>query len=212
MKKKGMKKIALISRKGGSGKTTLAVHLAICAVQDGKFVVLIDLDPQGSAADWYEMRGVIGEFVTVKATPEALPDILERAKENLADLVIIDTAPHTDKAALVAAQNADFVLVPCRTSAFDLKALPATFDLLNLSKTRAAIVLNNAPPVGNLAEETAKHLTESGYKVSPAIISQRVAFSHAVSDGRAVHEYEPEGKAAAEIAALWDNLKEVILK
>jgi chromosome partitioning protein len=156
------------------------------------------------------MRGDSKEFVTVKATPEALPDILERAKETGADLVIIDTVPHTDKAALIAANNADFVLVPCRTSAFDLKALPATFDLLNLSKTKAAIVLNNAPPVGNLAVETAKHLQDNGYIVSPVVISQRVAFSHAVSDGRAVHEYEPEGKAAAEISALWDSLKEEI--
>lgn len=205
-----MKKLALISRKGGSGKTTLAVHLAICAVLAGKFVVLIDLDPQGSAAAWYEMRGDSKKFVTVKATPEALPDILERAKANGADLAIIDTVPHTDKAALIAANNADFILVPCRTSAFDLKALPATFDLLSLSKTKAAIVLNNAPPVGNLAEETAKHLQNAGYIVSPAVISQRVAFSHAVSDGRAVHEYEPEGKAAVEIAALWDSLKENI--
>jgi chromosome partitioning protein len=202
-----MQTLAFISRKGGSGKTTLAVHMAVCAVQSGQFVVLVDLDPQGSASDWHEMRGSSKEFVSIKAKPEDLPGLLGKAAEAGADLVIIDTAPHTDKSALMAARNADLILVPCRPSTFDLRALGATFDLLEHSSTPAAIVINFAP-FGHLGTETAAQLTKAGYPVLETMISQRVAFSHAVADGRAVHEYEPEGKAAQEITALFETIKE----
>lgn len=203
-----MKKLALVSRKGGSGKSTLAVHLAVCAIESGLFVVLVDLDPQGSATAWFEMRGNSKELVTVQAKQEDLPVLLQRAKENGADLIIIDTAPHTDISALAAADCADFILVPCKPSTFDLKALPATFELLNHSKSEAQIILNFAPPVGHLAEETANQLRAAGYPVCPVIIGQRVSFAHSVADGRAVNEYEPNGKAAAEINALWATIQE----
>lgn len=204
-----MKTIALMSQKGGSGKTTLAVHLAVCAVQDKRSVALIDIDPQGSAADWYEARGSEGELAGIHATPEALPSLLTRAAEGGADLAILDTAPHSNKAAAIAAKLADFVLVPCRPSRFDLKALGPTFDVLRLTATPAAIVMNVCPR-GRMAEETAELLREQGFPVLDVMVSSRVAFSHAVVDGRAVHEYEPEGKAAEEVSALYQIVRERI--
>jgi chromosome partitioning protein len=201
-----MKKIAFVSRKGGSGKTTLAVHLAVCAIRAKKFVVLVDLDPQGSATDWHEMRGSSKEFVAIQAKPEGLAALLSRAEESGADLLIMDTAPHTDKLALAAAKQADLILVPCRPSTFDIRALGATFELLQHTTSPAEVVINFAPR-GHLAEETAEHLKGAGYPVLPVFISQRVAFSHAVADGRAVHEYEPDGKAAEEVTKLWKIIK-----
>ena len=185
--------------------------MAVCAIKSGQFVVLVDLDPQHSSLDWFEMRGCSNELVTVQSRPEDLAVLMEKAEKNGADLIIIDTPPHTEKACLLAAEQADLVLVPCRPATFDFKVLPATFSLLEHTKKPAEVLINAAPPVGKLAEETATHLKNAGYPVFPAIISQRVAFTHAVSDGGGVHEYENEGKAAAEINALWGCIKERLI-
>ena len=84
-----------------------------------------------------------------------------------------------------------------------------TREIIELNKTPFAVVLN-ACPRGKLVDETVALLDEMGFKVMQSIVTARGAFSHAVSDGRAVHEYEPEGKAAEELAALFDELKETI--
>lgn len=204
-----MKTIALLSQKGGSGKTTLAVHLAVCAIQSGKAVALIDLDPQGSAVDWYEARDTTNELVAIQSTAAALPDILKKAKDGGVDLVIIDTAPHSSKDAATAAKLANFVLIPCRPSRFDLKAIRPTFDIIKLTKTPAAVVMNVCPR-GRLAEDSREALRAQGFPVLDMMISQRVAFSHAVIDGRSVHEYEPEGAAAADIDALFSFIKDKV--
>ena len=200
-----MKTIAIITQKGGSGKTTLAVHLAVCAIQKGKSVVLVDLDPQGSAIDWFEARQSINELAAIHTHAEALPDLLKRAKKGNADLVVIDTAPHSDKAATIAAKVADFILIPCRPARFDLKAIDPTFKIVRLTKTPAAVVINNAPR-GKIAEQIRELLRSEGYPVLDLMISQRAAFLNAVFDGRSVHEYEPEGVAASEIDALFDEI------
>lgn len=201
-----VKTLALISQKGGSGKTTLAVHIAVCAVKAGKYVALFDLDPQGSAADWHETRGRSDELAAVKASPKALPALLEKVKSAGVDLVILDTAPHSNNAAAEAAKHADFVLVPCRPSRFDLKAMPSTFEILKLNNTPAAVVLNVCPR-GHLVDEAAELLQAQGFPVLKERVSQRVAFSHAVIDGLAVHEYEPDGKAAQDITDLFKTIR-----
>lgn len=202
-----MKTIALISQKGGSGKTTLAVHLAVCAIQRKKAVVLIDLDPQGSAADWYKARSGDKNFITVQGSVETLPALLKKAKKGGVDLVIIDTAPHSNKTAASAAKLADLVLTPCRPSRFDMKAIGSTLDIIRLTETPSFVVMNVCPR-GHLCEEAKESLESQGYPVLDVMISQRVAFSHAVIDGRSVHEYEPEGNAAQDIDKLFSFVKE----
>lgn len=195
-----MQTISIISQKGGAGKTTLAIHLAVCAQAMGLATAVVDLDPQATARKWGDKRGVAPEAIGDHA--ERLPQLLAAAKGNGADLLIIDTAPNADRATLLAARAADLILIPCRPAAFDLEAIEATRDLASIARKPAWIVLNCAPIRSAITGEARRGLTEQGALVAPHLIHQRVAFSHSVIDGRTAVEYEPDGKAAAEARAL----------
>ena len=158
--------------------------------------------PAGHAHDWNESRDAGDKLDAIKANPGQLAALLKQAKAAGADLVIVDTAPHSDSAAAIAAQLADFVLIPCRPARFDLKAIGSTAQITILAKTPAAVVINAAPR-GKLAEEVRAVLQQQGITVIEPVLHLRAAYSHAVIDGRSVHEYEPDGKAAAEIDELF---------
>lgn len=204
-----MKTLAIISQKGGSGKTTIAVHMAVCAVRQKLHTAIIDIDPQGSAYDWYLSREEENELNAVQASAGQLAALLKQAKDGGADFVIVDTAPHSDSAAAITAQLADFILIPCRPARFDIKAINSTAEIVKLAKTPAAVIINAAPR-GKLAEEAREALENQGITVLPPVLQNRVAYSHAVVDGRSVHEYEPDGKAAEEIDELFACLRKVL--
>ena len=197
-----METLAIISQKGGSGKTTLTVHLAVCAAMHHHKTAIIDIDPQGSAYDWNESRGAGRKFDAVKADAAQLPGLLQKAEAAGIDLAIIDTAPHTDKEAAAAATLADFVLIPCRPARFDLKAIASTLATLQTVKTPRAVVINAAPHGFRLADEARTALGQF-VTVLPDALHQFAALSHAVIDGRSVHEYDPDGQAAGEIEKLY---------
>jgi chromosome partitioning protein len=182
-----MKTLAILAQKGGSGKTTLAVHMAVCATR----------------------QNLRTAFDAVKASSGQLAALLKHAKAAGADLAIVDTAPHSDSAAAIVAQLADFILMPCRPARFDLKAIGSTAQVASLAKTPAAVVINAAPR-GKLAEEARAALEQQGIAVIEPVLQQRAAYSHAVIDGRSVHEYEPDGKAAAEIDALFACVRQAM--
>jgi len=197
-----MKTVALLSQKGGSGKSTIATHLAVCAMRDGKAVAIFDIDPQGSALSWAQRR-VTEAPPVVQATPVQLPGLLQRAEEQHADLILIDTAGRSDIAAAHVMQAADLVLIPCRPSAADLDAIQDTIRLVAHAKSaRAAVVLNQIPIRGRMGEEARAAISER-LPVAPVGLYLRSAYSRAWNDGRSVEEYEPKGKAAAEIQALY---------
>lgn len=196
-----MRTIAVISQKGGAGKTTLAVHLAVAAQLAGLAVAVVDLDPQATARKWGDKRQVAAPEV-VGDHAERLLQLAETAASNGADLLVIDTAPNADRASLAAARAADLILIPCRPAAFDLEAIAATRDVAELARKPAAVAINAAPVRSAIVAETARALTAQGFRVCPQVIHQRVAFSHSVIDGRTALELEPDGKAADEIRAL----------
>lgn len=197
-----MKTIAIISQKGGAGKTTLALNLAVAATRSGQQCAVIDIDPQASAKCWHDLREDDAPVV-VSAQAARLPEILEAARENGAALVIIDTAPHSESAALAAARAADLVLVPCRPSLLDLKAITTTIDLAALAKTPALAVLNTVPARGGLRREAEEVLKGYGADLAPVTLGHRIAFIHALTDGKSVLEYEAYGKAAEEVSELF---------
>lgn len=197
-----MKALAIISQKGGAGKTTIALHLAVAAVYDGKSTAIVDLDPQASAASWGDSRE--GENPSVISTqPSRLDKVLDAARNAGADLAIIDTAPHSESAALAAARAADYILVPCRPAILDIRAISHSIDLVKLAGKPASVVLNTVPPRGNLAEEAAAAVETYDVPVCPVHIGQRAAFLHALTAGMTAQEYEPQGKAAEEISRLY---------
>ncbi len=201
-----MQVIALISQKGGVGKSTLAVHLATEACAQGQRVLLLDLDPQGSAMEWANRRGDRPPDVS-GANPASVAKEIEQAKGDGFDLVVIDTAPHADHAALQAARAADLIAIPCRPSTFDIAAISATLDLCKLANKQAVVVLNAAPIRSRVTAEAVEAIVEKGGKVSPVVVYQRVAFQHCMIDGRTAAEFEPDGAAGHEITSLLADLQ-----
>ncbi len=143
---------AIISQKGGAGKTTLAVNLAVAGELEDVPTVIIDLDPQASAKTWHDLRGK-DALVVISAQASRLSEMIEIARTNGAELVIIDTAPHSESLALAAARAADLVLIPCRPAIPDLKAIGMSGDLVSLAKKEAIVVLSAVPQQGKLADE-----------------------------------------------------------
>ncbi|WP_341532331.1 ParA family partition ATPase (plasmid) [Nostoc sp. UHCC 0302] len=197
-----MKTIAIISRKGGAGKTTLAVHLAVAAIVDGLTTAIIDLDPQASATGWGDSRTQDAPTV-VSAQAARLPKVLEAAATSGADIVFIDTAPHSETAALAAIRAADLILIPCRPAILDLRAISDSIDLVNLAKKTATVVLNAVPPRGSSASEAESAIATYGVAVAPIQVGQRAAFVHSLTAGQTAQEYEPSGRAAEEIQQLY---------
>lgn len=200
-----MKILAILAQKGGSGKTTIAVHMAVCAAQRNLKTAIIDIDPQRSAFHWNESRPESARLDAAAATAEQLASLTQKAKAAGIHLVIIDTAPHSNSAAAIAAGIADYVLIPCRPARFDLDAIASTVDIARAAKTPATVVINAAPR-GRLAEEARAALRRKGITVIETVLHHRAAYSHAVIDGRSVHEYEPRGSAAGEIDALYHHI------
>lgn len=196
-----MKTIAIISQKGGAGKTTVAVHLAVEAQRQGLTVALFDLDPQASASSWSDKRKS-DMPVVVSAQAARLPSLLEQARNQKADLVIIDSAPNADAASLAAARAADLILIPCRPVAFDLEAIGTTLSLATVAGKPAWVLLNAVPPQGKLGEEARIILAVSNVQVVDVLLHHLVAFSHAVNDGRTAVEYDAKSKAATQISTL----------
>lgn len=199
-----MKTISIISQKGGAGKTTLAINLAGAAIERGLSVIVIDLDPQASAKKWHDERDNKETPVVISAHAERLAEILEAARTNGADLCIIDTAPHSQTTALDAASAADLVLIPCRASSFDLRAIATSIKLVKIAQRMGVIVINGAQPRGSLASQAEQGIATSyGMAVLNTHITQRMAFVHSATESKTVLEYEPKGAAAEEIRALF---------
>lgn len=197
-----MKTVAIISQKGGAGKTTLAVHLATAAAAAGHVVAVIDLDPQATATSWGDRRtAAVPEVVSGQAT--RLPALMKAAHDNGATFIVLDTAPNADQTASLAARAADLVLIPCRASTFDLEAIETTLLLAKAANKPAFVVLNAVPPRSSIGKEAAEGLAARGVQISPRQLTHRAAFTHGVIDGRTAQEFEPRGKAAEEIAALY---------
>jgi chromosome partitioning protein len=198
-----MRTIAVLSQKGGTGKTTLALHLAVAATMAGQSVVVVDLDPQASAAGWQDSRAS-DDPVIVSAPASRLPQALRAAQDGGVDLVIIDTAPHAGDAALAAAEASDLILIPCRAGILDLRAIGTTARVAKLAGKPAFVILNAMPArATNVLADAVAAVAVHGLEVAPVALQQRAAYAHALTVGLAAQEYERGGKAAGEIGKLY---------
>lgn len=196
-----MKTIALIAQKGGVGKTTMAVNLAVCAVGRS---ILFDLDQQESAVMWADRRDNESphvEFLTERRLPEAL----RAAGDQGFDLCFIDTPPSAGPQAVAATLAADLVLIPCRPSLVDLYAIRRTALLVQGRGIPAFVVFNAAPHrATTLLCDARSIVEEAGLQVATPILRERGAFRSAWPLGKGVTELFPESKAASEVRSLLD--------
>jgi chromosome partitioning protein len=200
-----MHTIALVTQKGGSGKTTLAVTLAVAATEVGEKVVALDLDPQGSLVAWGNDR--VADTPAVDSLPvdkvAQLPQILEKLRSAGFTVAILDCPGLASTVVTIAMKSADLCLVPSRPTKIDMKACRPTIQSLMAMARPFAFVLNQCPATGKgRSTEAVEGLRMFGVVADPMIIS-RADYQDAVAAGLGVTEYAPSGKAADEAKSLW---------
>jgi chromosome partitioning protein len=209
-----MKTIVIMNQKGGAGKTTLAVHIATAAYRAGYPAAILDMDQQGTAEAWHGWREKTAGEKEPAVFPAKIPTLeswLKRVKDAGAALTVIDTAPLAQGEAIAAAKVSDLILSPCRPASFDLHAIKLTADLASHTGKPAFAIFNGGPPrKATIYDDSAKVLASYGLDLAPVRLSERVVFKQAVGSGQTAQEIEPEGKAAAEVAALWSWLQQVL--
>jgi chromosome partitioning protein len=202
-----MKTIGVLARKGGAGKSTLTLHWAVEAERQGRGkVAVIDMDPQQTSVKWSKRRMELLKKTTpvmLVASAGDLQDALSACQDSGIGVVFIDTPPHVEAPCREAAKLADLVVIPCGPSAPDLEAIGATIHILQETKTLGVIVLNQGRPGSSINQKAVAVLKQYGLSVCPAPVMRRAALADAFTDGRAVVELEPGGKAAAEITKSW---------
>ena len=209
-----MRTVALLTQKGGAGKTTLAASLAVAAAAAGERVIALDLDPQASLVRWGKRREAAHAPNTVITEPfeaerlRRLGAVIDGLAGAGFTFAVFDT-PGADSAAVrLVAESVDLCLLPVRPTRLDLEATAATFRTAYLARRNAAFVLNQCPPTNRSARagEAAKELSRLGVLAEP-MISARIDFQDAMAAGLGVTEHAGAGRAAQEIEALWSWIR-----
>lgn len=206
-----MRVLALASQKGGSGKTTLSGHLAVQAQLAGAGpVVLIDIDPQGSLADWWNERETdLPAFA--QTTVARLSSDLEILRQQGFKLAVIDTPPAITMAIQSVISVAELIVVPTRPSPHDLRAVGATVDLCERAGKPLVFVVNAATPKAKITSEAAVALSQHG-TVAPITMHHRTDYAASMIDGRTVMEVDPNGRSAEEVRQLWTYINDRLEK
>jgi chromosome partitioning protein len=207
-----MKTIALVTQKGGAGKSTLASSLAVVAHEAGERVCLIDMDPQATLTTWGKTRGET-DIPVVAASPAKLAAVLSALAAKGVTLVVIDTPGAEGAAASAAMAAAQLCVIPSRPTAFDLWASANTRQALKARKGDYVFLLNQCPPAqqSERIAEGVQALEAMGGLLSP-LVQARVDYQDAARLGWGVSELNPQGPAAGEMRALWASLKRRLAK
>lgn len=205
-----MRTLAILSQKGGTGKTTLAVHLAVAAWAAGRRVLVVDLDPQRSATEWRRARSGPGPGV-MESKSGALFVAQQASERAGVDLMVLDTRPSACSETAEAVRCADLALIVLRPSFFDLKATARTVDMTRAMGKNALFVLNQAPPrrgeqEGSAVQETIDALAPLGLAVAPVGLRTRSVYQMSVAKGMSASETAPDSAAAREIEMLWAHV------
>jgi len=205
------KAITIAQQKGGAGKTTLTAQLAVAFARKGHRVGLIDIDPQGSLAQWHEVRKMLVEDADAKpiqlvhASGWRLSQELDRLRRN-ADIVLIDSPPHAETDVRIAVRAADLIIVPVQPSPMDLWATQATLDAAKKETTPVLIVFNRTPSRGKLVDAVRRKISEMNVPVAESALGNRVAFAMSMMEGKGVVESHPRHAATREIQALGEEI------
>ena len=200
-----MQVLAFASQKGGSGKTTLAGHIAVQAERAGCGpVALVDTDPQGSLSEWWNERQDDTPFFCRTSVAHLARDVI-RMKAMGIKLLVIDTPPAITTTIGQVIRIADLVVIPTRPSPHDLRAAGATVELVESLGKPLVFVMNAATPRARITNEAVFVLSQHG-TLAPSIMHQRTDFAASMIDGRTVMELPGSHRSATEVVALWDYL------
>lgn len=205
-----MKVLAVLAQKGGVGKSMLARSLAVQGLMDGLKTAVLDADPQGTIVAWSRRRKLSAPTVISlgsQTISEALRDLAARG----ADLVVIDTPPHSQPIISVAASAADAAILVTGPFPEDLEQVGAAAGIVQSLGKPAGIVLNKTPPKSHALTLARAALATFQLPICPTALVQLLSHPYASAEGLSAQEREPNSKAAAEIAEVWGWIKANIL-
>ncbi|HEY3916180.1 MAG TPA: ParA family partition ATPase [Stellaceae bacterium] len=202
--------ITVAQQKGGAGKTTLAIHLALAWAVAGKRVAIIDIDPQASLSSWFRLRhersgaGSTPVEATAVSGWRVAGEVERQVRDH--DIVLIDSPPHAETEARIAVRAGRLVLVPVQPSPIDLWATRPILELARAEKTPALLVLNRVPSRAKLTGALLEAFAALDVPLAKTQIGNRVALAAAINEGQGILEYEPSSTAAREIKALAEEV------
>lgn len=197
------KVITVAQQKGGTGKTTLVVHLALAFIKYHNFkVAIIDTDPQGSLGKWFMIRSeknISNKNLTFKTASLWGAQYESKLLKKDHDIIIIDTPPKIESDARPAIEAADLVLIPVAPSYVDFWATEAIIDIAKKAKRKILIQINRANHRSKLISQTLDYINTLKVKATNTFIGHRQIFVSSMGSGKTAVEKQRSGKAIEEI-------------